>query len=409
MTARRFTARLCLGIAMAFGLAGPAWSTNAVPEVEFLRQSYMTEDKVTFGIGAWKDPGPEASIMWEHTFATQKGNTGQIRLYRNGAGKGIDIGLEGTPRGAGLSSLTPEARIRERAGGTGYDATIPYDWKEQQEVRVELTHTGKDYIFRVGNHKTGEYIATVAMTFLEDGGGVLYRSWASTLYGKVSAMFCEDVRYARGRLTVFSDSAAADVEVRDTGKFTPPCLLTNSPSARDNENVGSLTRVDGSYADMEVGLARKPNARSAPSAWQRWEDKYVRVETDGSLSCYSRDGATCANATPFDNKRQLVCGDKHKALYGITGYDTPGHWCNAAYATLFAQWASEGDRRWTAKLPSGDVMCYSGNARNCISSPTRPTPAQRGAPLVCGAMHQSFWGETGYRNPAHWCVNGPWD
>ena len=76
MTARRFTARLCLGIAMAFGLAGPAWSTNAIPDVAFVRQSYMTEDKVTFGIGAWKDPGPEASIMWEHNLRDPEGQHG---------------------------------------------------------------------------------------------------------------------------------------------------------------------------------------------------------------------------------------------------------------------------------------------------------------------------------------------
>jgi len=167
--------------------------------------------------------------------------------------------------------------------------------------------------------------------------------------------------------------------------------------------------VDGSYADMEVGLARKPNARSALSAWQRWEDKYVRVETDGNLSCYSLDGANCVNATPFGSGKPLVCGDKHKATWGITGYDQRNHWCNAAYATLFARWEKSAASPWTAKLPSGDVMCHSQNARDCNGSPVRPSPSQPGYPLVCGVMHASVWGNTGYRNNPHWCVTGPWD
>jgi hypothetical protein len=52
----------------------------------------------------------------------------------------------------------------------------------------------------------------------------------------------------------------------------------------------------------------------------------------------SRDGKTCSYKCPDvtqDNPdNPLNCGQAHKKIYGITGYDTPNHWCSIADATL---------------------------------------------------------------------------
>lgn len=60
------------------------------------------------------------------------------------------------------------------------------------------------------------------------------------------------------------------------------------------------------------------------------------------MECASLDGKVClrgGNKTcqawvkEFTSgkvrPKPLTCGAAHKAVYGITGYDTPGHWCRA--------------------------------------------------------------------------------
>lgn len=59
----------------------------------------------------------------------------------------------------------------------------------------------------------------------------------------------------------------------------------------------------------------------------------------GDVECQSTDGKNCQwgkcpNTTPDSNNNPLVCGAMHKALYGITGYDTPGHWCNVGMSSI---------------------------------------------------------------------------
>jgi hypothetical protein len=48
-------------------------------------------------------------------------------------------------------------------------------------------------------------------------------------------------------------------------------------------------------------------------------------------STYNKNDATTLQADIKSGKTKvqpLTCGSDHKAKYGITGYDTPGHWCN---------------------------------------------------------------------------------
>jgi hypothetical protein len=56
---------------------------------------------------------------------------------------------------------------------------------------------------------------------------------------------------------------------------------------------------------------------------------------DGDIACMSSDGVGCIWGSCTDPSKQisnpnfLKCGNMHKELYGITGYDTD-HWCNFA-------------------------------------------------------------------------------
>jgi hypothetical protein len=32
----------------------------------------------------------------------------------------------------------------------------------------------------------------------------------------------------------------------------------------------------------------------------------------------------------FTRVRPLICGARHRELYGVTGFEDPNHWCNLA-------------------------------------------------------------------------------
>ena len=44
------------------------------------------------------------------------------------------------------------------------------------------------------------------------------------------------------------------------------------------------------------------------------------------------DFQECKQLIPYHIS--LTCGDDHLQKYGITGYDTPGHWCNTEISTV---------------------------------------------------------------------------
>ena len=52
-------------------------------------------------------------------------------------------------------------------------------------------------------------------------------------------------------------------------------------------------------------------------------------------ACASYDGRNClwgehANQIDFSRVRPLVCGSNHHAVWGVTGYENPNHWCSLA-------------------------------------------------------------------------------
>jgi hypothetical protein len=65
------------------------------------------------------------------------------------------------------------------------------------------------------------------------------------------------------------------------------------------------------------------------------------------------------------------------------------------------------------KNVGGDVECMSQNNKDCLWKSNESecklllsSPPSDLKPLVCGDMHKSQWGDTGYDNPIHWCAKG---
>lgn len=152
---------------------------------------------------------------------------------------------------------------------------------------------------------------------------------------------------------------------------------------------------------------------NAATPWQKWGGTYVRLESDGNISCVSADGGTnCdwSNSTvvPAASTPALVCGNAHRKIWGETGYDTPNHWCNNAYGDKYAVWRRGdyfGFNVFFAENPAGDLMCASHDGINCswgnlvneqhLEKPVRP--------LICGMAHDAVWGANSSKAPGHWC------
>lgn len=59
------------------------------------------------------------------------------------------------------------------------------------------------------------------------------------------------------------------------------------------------------------------------------------IMQDGNPACASYDGAQCLWGLTYDQidfgrLKPLVCGEEHRAKWGVTGYEDPKHWCNLA-------------------------------------------------------------------------------
>lgn len=160
-----------------------------------------------------------------------------------------------------------------------------------------------------------------------------------------------------------------------------------------------------------------PQVPPTPQAgkWKNNGGTYYRLEADGNLSCYSEDGVNCRPGKPSDDEtviQPLVCGAAHKGRYGVTGYDTAGHWCNDVYANRFAKWQDYSPLRipvFLSKTPNNDPMCLSYDGVSCqwgkLGEPMLPPQPGKIRPLVCGKAHQARQQGTGYEPsiPGHWC------
>lgn len=196
------------------------------------------------------------------------------------------------------------------------------------------------------------------------------------------------------------------------------------------------------------------SANPLPSDWKEWQGVHYRIEADGNFSCYSEGEHRCQSGTPSTDPRKvkpLVCGSALQTVGPTSGYEESGHWCNVAYANLFAEWHDYsllGHRGMLSKNARGDTMCRAFDSTNCdrydpgpeefdiagatAMSPFQPTghgglwvrklelngttlPVLRRdvhapptgdreiRPLVCGAAHARQHGHPGYDAPGHWC------
>ncbi len=104
------------------------------------------------------------------------------------------------------------------------------------------------------------------------------------------------------------------------------------------------------YAPMPVPIYTPvytpgmPYLSAALSPNQNWTcldgiDVPIRRDLDGNISCLAENGKDCVWGGCAEKLKQyalpenaarinpLVCGTAHAQYYGITGYDTQGHWC----------------------------------------------------------------------------------
>jgi hypothetical protein len=59
--------------------------------------------------------------------------------------------------------------------------------------------------------------------------------------------------------------------------------------------------------------------------------------TEDGRDCYwgaTQDQAECEAKAAAPTEQVIACGAPHAAIWGITGYDTPGHWCNEGRVRL---------------------------------------------------------------------------
>ena len=55
----------------------------------------------------------------------------------------------------------------------------------------------------------------------------------------------------------------------------------------------------------------------------------------GNPACASYNGRDClwgvhTNQIDFSRVHPLICGARHRDVWGVTGYEDPRHWCNLA-------------------------------------------------------------------------------
>ncbi|WP_431288211.1 hypothetical protein [Roseateles chitinivorans] len=226
----------------------------------------------------------------------------------------------------------------------------------------------------------------------------------------------------------------------------------------------SLTAFRAASSVLFAVSVLLPMAAAAQGGWREWNGRHYRIDAQGDLSCRSRDGVQCAGPGDRPQKKpstlsesfgfhllfhdlydqgeyaewkSLSCGDEHRKHYGVSGYESADHWCNAAHAALFAKWTDYrplGLDMLLSTTAEGHVMCHSFDGVNCARpadvelkrrEAEKPVPCRKGGlnflgvgihaglcpgpglppvkALICGEHHRSVWGIDGYKSSGHWC------
>jgi len=93
-----------------------------------------------------------------------------------------------------------------------------------------------------------------------------------------------------------------------------------------------------------VALSVIVGATAPAVAQQNWQSRNFPAPNGGLLAftiiggnpaCASYNGRDCLwgqaiNQIDFSRVEPLICGANHRAIWGVTGYEDPRHWCNLA-------------------------------------------------------------------------------
>jgi len=113
--------------------------------------------------------------------------------------------------------------------------------------------------------------------------------------------------------------------------------------------VGLVALASAANAE-EVGVSAVPFTtappRPAPQQSAAWQARTFSAPNGGLLvfryagvnpACASYDGRNCLwgqglQQVRYSQVRPLVCGERHRSVWGVTGYEDRKHWCSVARA-----------------------------------------------------------------------------
>lgn len=153
----------------------------------------------------------------------------------------------------------------------------------------------------------------------------------------------------------------------------------------------------------------------------------VKCLSFNGKDCAWGDLNSCKQSQAGTLKKQsvpLVCGLKHVSVHGGENpyLWSSAHWCKQglAFYKYNGNWLCGGDLKvgYSVDIPfrlntNGDVECFSLNGRDCAwgkgtgancASYIKSNVGQVHS-LVCGDMHKSIYGISGYDDKNHWCYN----
>lgn len=134
----------------------------------------------------------------------------------------------------------------------------------------------------------------------------------------------------------------------------------------------------------------------------------VSLSSTGNVQCMSTDGKNCLwqqnidgcnsliRSPPTQPIKPLECGDAHKQLYSITGYENPTHWCNKAkkiFETTVPLQPAPAPTLATAPVPTpASVLAPPTQVQALAPIPVQvpaPVPVQALAPTPVQALTQA--------------------
>jgi predicted nucleic acid-binding Zn-ribbon protein len=239
------------------------------------------------------------------------------------------------------------------------------NWQSGEEANVyklpaNTVSTSNPLYMLAHNNYVSRHL-DASKTWNNDGGSSLFLGWNT---GKTIIGGPTD---ASGALTLNLDAKAGPIPAGTIHMASPTYfwndiisdknITTNYINAKTGfETAGSVQAIGNLVANGSV-VSRKGELCLGDTcmdqkrvAWGTNETPWdllsfgtnnyliTRINSDGNAECGSDDSKNCVQGTAdVVNKYKiakprwanaLMCGDHHKSVYGSTGYEVAGHWCN---------------------------------------------------------------------------------